>query len=184
MTTAAGIAAAGGDALALIRLMREAVAASAPREALLLRLGALAPRLRQPHRRRLVEDALDLLRGGSRIRLFTLPNADLVAVAPVGTEWLRDAESALRTLLAAEGPDAPPVARLRLPEGAATLFAALESALAPEAAAPPSRAPAGDDVRDAAGFAIEHLAAMERGLVLRFRIGDQNRSPLEWLTAA
>jgi hypothetical protein len=27
-------------------------------------------------------------------------------------------------------------------------------------------------------------AVAERVLVLRFRIGDQNRSPLEWLTAA
>ena len=143
------------------------MAAAAPREALLLRLGALAPRLRQPHRRRLVEDALDLLRGASRIRLFALPNADLVAVAPVGTERLRDAEAALRTLLAADGEGAPPVARLRLPEEAAALFAAVEAALVPDASrrAAASRGAAGPAARrDAAAFTAEDLAAMERGL--------------------
>jgi hypothetical protein len=161
-----GAIAAGGDALALIRLLREAVAAAAPREALHLRLGGLAPRLRQPHRRRLVEDALDGLRGAGRVRLFALPNADLVAVAPPGTERLRGAEAALRTLLASDGGAAPPpVARLRLPEEAAALFAAVEAALAPDpAAAPPAaRGPRGGD-DGARGFSAEDLAAMERGL--------------------
>jgi len=156
----AAATAAGGDALALIRLLREAVAAAAPREALLLRLGGLRPFLRQRHRRRLVEDALDLLRGAARVRLFSLPNADLVAVAPRGTERLREAEAALRALLAAEDAAPAPVALLRLPEEASALFAAVEAALVPSAAAaPPAADPAGGD-----GFAVEDLAAMERCL--------------------
>ena len=32
-----------------------------------------------------MEDALDLLRGAARVRLFSLPNADLVAVGAGGT---------------------------------------------------------------------------------------------------
>ena len=118
-----------GDALALIRLLREAVAAAAAREALHLRLGGLAALLRQSHRRRLVEDALGLLHEANRIRLFWLPNADLVAVAPPGAERLREAEAALRILLASGDNDASPpaVARLRLPEEAAALVAAVEA---------------------------------------------------------
>ena len=93
-----------------------------------MRLGGLAAWLRQPHRRRLVEEALDLLRGADRIRLFLLPNADLVAVAPSGAERLREAEEALRALLASgDAASPPPVARLRLPEEAAALFAAVEA---------------------------------------------------------
>jgi hypothetical protein len=161
--TGAAAIAAEGDALALIRLLREAVAAAAPREALHLRLGGPGSRLRQPHRRRLVEDALDGLRGASRARLFALPNADLVAVAPPGTERLRGAEAALRTLLASEGEAVPPVSRLRLPEEAAALFAAVEAALAPGPAAPPADDdPQGGD--GATGFSAEGLFAMERGL--------------------
>ena len=156
--------AATGDALALIRLLREAVAAAAPRDALLLRLGALGPWLRQPHRRRLVDDALDLLRGAGRIRLFALPNADFVAVGPPGLERLREAESALRTLLASDGETPPAVARLRLPEEAAAHFAAVEAALATGSAAPPPRADGSDSGGREAGFTPEDLAAMERGL--------------------
>jgi hypothetical protein len=168
--TAAAVAgaAAGSDAIALVRLLREAVAAAVPREALLLRLGNLAPQLRQPHRRRLVDDALDLLRGVSRIRLFSLPNADIVVVAPVGTERLREAEAALRTLLCSEEEKALPVARLRLPEEAASLFAAVETALVPNPVAPPpplpTRAAPVRGGQDAAAFTTETLASMERGL--------------------
>jgi hypothetical protein len=172
--TGAAAAASGDDALALIRLLREAVAAAAPREALHLRLGALAARLRQPHRRRLVEDALGGLRGAHRIRLFALPNADLVAVAPpAGAERLREAEAALRTLLAPEAEGSPPaVSRLRLPEEAAALFAAVEAALAPPAPVapqppppPPADAlPGGGSAAAPRRFTTEDLAAMERGL--------------------
>lgn len=161
MTAASFATAEKGDALALVRLLREAIAAGAPREALHLRFGELAPVLRRPHRRRMVQEALDALRGGARVRLFALPNADLVAVAPpAGAERLREAEAALRTLLAAEG--APPaVSRLRLPGEAAALFAAVEAALAP--AAPPAPPPAAT-ATPATGFTSEDLAAMERGL--------------------
>ena len=115
-----------------------------------------------------MDDALDLLRGVSRIRLFSLPNADIVAVAPVGTERLREAEAALRTLLFSEEEKALPVARLRLPEQAAALFAAVETALVPDLAmSPPRRPTEAAPVRggqDAAGFTTEALASMERGL--------------------
>jgi hypothetical protein len=170
VTAAAAAHAGGDDALALIRLLREAVAAAAQREALHLRLGGLGPRLLQPQRRRMVDEALDLLRGAARVRLFALPNADFVAVAPPGSERLREAEAALRTLLASDGGARPAVARLRLPEEAAALFAAVEAALAPS---PPAAAGAAGAVRAAPGdggggrepgFTPEDLAAMERGL--------------------
>ena len=163
--TAAAVATAAGadDALALVRLLREAAAA---RDALHLRLGGLAAWPRQPHRRRLVEEALDLLRGANRIRLFSLPNADLVAVAPPGAERLREAEAVFSTLLGSgDAASPPPVARLRLPEEAAALFAAVEASLAPKtpdatAGAPPEAPqPAGPGA-----FAAEDLAAIERGL--------------------
>lgn len=157
MGTAVG--AAMGDALALIRFLREAVAAAAPRDALHLRLGGPEPWLRQPHRRRLVEDALDLLRGANRVRLFALPNADLVAIASLGQEKLREAEAALRTLLSSGGDAPPAVVRLRLPEEAAALFTAVEAALAPEPAATPD-----SGGRREARFTPEDLAAMERAL--------------------
>ncbi|MBD0271519.1 MAG: hypothetical protein ICV73_06275 [Acetobacteraceae bacterium] len=168
MTATAGTP-AGGDAVALIRLLREAVAAAAPQEALHLRLGRFAPQLRQQHRRRLVEEALALLREANRVRMFTLPNADLVAVAPVGLERLREAEAALRTLFASEGGNQAAVAaRHRLPDEAAALFAAVEAALAPAPAATPAPPhPSGGprtDHRGAAGFGTECLSALERGL--------------------
>jgi hypothetical protein len=163
--TGAGVAAAKGDALALIRLLRDAVAAAAARDALHLRLGGLAGRLRQPHRRRLVEDALDLLRGANRVRLFSLPNADLVAVAPPGAERLREAEAVFGTLLAS-GDEAspPPVARLRLPEEAAALFAAVEASLAPAPAAQAPPPPPPPAAAGTAGFTAGDLATMERAL--------------------
>lgn len=157
--TAAPFLLAGDDALALVRLLREAVAAAVPRDALHLRLAGLAW-IRHPHRRRMVEDALEALRGTSRIRLFALPNGDVVAVASAGQERLREAESALRILLATDGDAAPAVARLRLPEQAASLFAAVEAALAP---APAAAAPAPRPRREPR-FTREDLAGMERGL--------------------
>jgi hypothetical protein len=157
--TAAPPVLAGDDALALVRLLREAVAAAVPRDALHLRLAGLAW-IRHTHRRRMVEEALEALRGASRIRLFALPNGDVVAVASPGQERLREAESALRILLASDGDAAPAVARLRLPEQAASLFAAVEAALAP---APAAAAPTSDQRRDPR-FTKEDLAGMERGL--------------------
>lgn len=167
MTPAAAVAAATtwNDALALIKLLREVVAAAASRDVLHLRLDGLGgARARQPDRRRLVDEALDLLRGAGRVRLFALPNADLVAVAPPGAEKLLEAETALRALLPAGAGVRPAISRLRLPDEAAALFAAVEAALAPPAPAAPPPPESGPGCGPAGRFAAEDLAAMERSL--------------------
>lgn len=157
-------AAAIGDAVALIRLLREAVGAAVPRDALHLRLGGLGPWLRQPHRRRLVDDALDLLRGANRIRVFALPNSDVVAVGPSGSDRLREAASVFATLLSSDGGTMPAVARLRLPDQAPSLFAAVEAALAAVATGPSPGPAIPVHGGHRSGFKLEDLAAAERGL--------------------
>lgn len=165
-TAAPSPAAKGDGALALIRLLRSAVAAAAPRDALLVRMGALRRSPGAPQQRRAAEDALDLLRGAGRVRLFTLPNADVVAVGPRGAEAVRGAEAALRALLAPGhgGPARPPVALLRLPDEAAALFAAVEAALAPPAPGARTEAGASADIGGDATFGSDELASVERVL--------------------
>jgi len=145
-----------GDAQALAALVREATAAGIARDALHLGLAALPPQLRQPHHDRLVEEALAPALSPSRGRLFTLPNGDLVAVAPPGGPHLVAAQAALTALFA--GLDVPPpLALLHLPRAAPTLLATLEAAITPQAAAT-----AGIAAVD--GLTSSELAAVERVL--------------------
>jgi hypothetical protein len=151
---------AAADALALSQVVREAVAADVPREVLLLRLSGLAGRMRHAHHRRLLREALEPALRHVRIRLFELPNGDLVAVAPAGGGHLGEAEAVLATLLApAEGEAAPHklYTILGLPCDAASLLAAVEEALRPPAAAQPASGPP-------AGFAPAELGAVEAAL--------------------
>jgi len=149
---------AAADALALAQLVREAVVAEVPRQALHLRLSRLAPRLRRGHHRRLLREALEPALRPVRSRLFELPNGDLVAVAPPDGRHLREAEAVLAILLGedtlAEG---PLHAVLGLPRDAAALLAAVEDSLGPPLTARPRPAAP-------ASFAPAALAALEGAL--------------------
>lgn len=175
-----------GNALALIGLVREAVAAGVPRQVLHLRLAHLAPRLRRGHHHRLVREALEPVLRPSRARLFDLPNGDLVVMAPPDSPHLQEVETTLLTLLALETAE-PALAVLRLPEEAAALLAAVEVALAPG-----PEAPAGAP-EEGARFTAARLGMLERALagaslaaflrhrpVCRLRPGDE-RPAVEFL---
>ena len=130
--------------------------AGAARQVLHLRLSAFGARLRQSHHRRLVREAMEPLLRPSRARVFELPNGDVVAVAPPEGRHLPAAQQALRVLFAAETRD--PVARLRLPQEAAALLAAVETSLTPAetmAEAEPASGP---------HLTAADVAAMARGL--------------------
>lgn len=148
---------AAADALALAQLVREAVAAEVPRQALHLRLSRLAPRMRRGHHRRLLREALEPALRPVRSRLFELPNGDLVAVAPPGGRHLREAEGVLAILLGEEAAETPLHAVLDLPRDAAALLAAVEDSLGPPPAPRPRPAPG-------AGFTPADLAALEGAL--------------------
>ncbi|TDH62080.1 hypothetical protein E2C06_14050 [Dankookia rubra] len=148
---------AAADALALAQMVREAVAAEVPRQALHLRLSRLAPRLRRGHHRRLLREALEPALRPVRSRLFELPNGDLVAVTPPGGRHLREAEAVLAILLGEEAAEAPLHAVLDLPRDAAALLAAVEDSLGPPPAPRPRPAPG-------AGFGPGDLAALEAAL--------------------
>jgi hypothetical protein len=148
---------AAADALALAQLVREAVAAEVPRQALHQRLSRLAPRMRRGHHRRLLREALEPALRPVRSRLFELPNGDLVAVAPPGGRHLRDAEAVLAILLGEEAAEAPLHAVLDLPRDAAALLAAVEDSLGPPPVPRPRPAPG-------SGFTPADLAALEAAL--------------------
>ncbi|MBX6745970.1 MAG: hypothetical protein IRY87_28385 [Acetobacteraceae bacterium] len=184
--TALHAAGRGGNALALIGLVREAVASGIPRQALHLRLARLAPRLRRGHHHRLVQEALEPVLRPSRARLFDLPNGDLVVVAPPDSPHLKEVEAALLTLLPLETAESA-LALLRLPEEAAALLAAVEAALVPGPEGPPG-AP-----EEGARFTAARLGMLERALggvglaaflrhrpVCRLRSGDE-RPEVEFL---
>lgn len=142
------------DALALAQLVREAVAAEVPRQALHLRLSGLAPTLRREHHRRLLREALEPALRPLRSRLFELPNGDLVAVAPPGGRHLREAEAVLAVVLGEDMLAGSGLhALLDLPRDAAALLAAVEAALGPPPAPRPDLPPA--------GFTPDDLAALE-----------------------
>ena len=114
----------GGPA-GLAALLRDAADHRRPQEALLLVLSdpaATAGRLR----RRLLAEALAPLRASRRVQLFDLPGGDVVAIAPPPAPELDVAAEALAAL----AEERETVRRLRLPEGAPSLLAALERALA------------------------------------------------------
>lgn len=126
------------DAMELAALVRESVAAEAPREVLHLRLGALGPAMIRPHHRRLLRDALLGAMAAARARIFDLPNGDLVAVMRPPASLLDAAEAALAEAL--DPAAAPAVRRLRLPEDAATLLTATAESLGLEPGGASARA--------------------------------------------
>lgn len=147
----------------LVELVRETVAANARREVLYLRLGGLSAALRGggTAARRLLREALDPVLASARVRVFDLPNGDVVAVAPPPAHQLELARNTLIQLL--DETDTPPglIQSLRLPDAAATLIAAVTEslglALAAVATSPPPGGPG--TPLDAAG-----LARAERAL--------------------
>ncbi len=161
MTTGAEAPPSGSarDAMELAALVRESVAAEAPREVLHLRLSALGPALRRPHHRRLLRDQLVGAMAVARARIFDLPNGDLVAVMRPPAALLDAAEVALAEAL--DPGEAPAVRRLRLPEDAATLLTATAESLGLEPGGAPAGALPGPALAplDSAG-----LAAAERAL--------------------
>jgi hypothetical protein len=150
----------GGPA-GLAALLRHAADHRRPQEALLLALSdpaATAGRLR----RRLLAEALAPLRASRRVRVFDLPGGDVVAIAPPPAPELDVAADALAAL--AEEREA--VRRLRLPEGAPLLLAALERALGLAAASPggAAEAPPGAPPLTEAGLALLERALAQADL--------------------
>lgn len=133
-------------------LVRESVAAEAPREVLHLRLGGAAPL--RPHHRQLIRAVLEEALGAARSRIFDLPNGDLLAVARLPAPGLAEAEAALSRAL--EG--AVALRRLRLPGDAAAVLGAVADSLGLDTPAEPAAAPGG------APLDTEELAAAERAL--------------------
>ncbi len=148
----------------LAAMVREAVAANAVRDVLLLRLGPLGTAFRRPPLQRLLREALDPLASASRTRVFELPNGDVVAIAtPPGLALETARQSLLRTLEgaaaeAAGGVVADLVTMLRLPEAAVHLLAVAAESLGLEP---------GEDAAPAAGgrrLGGADVAAAERAL--------------------
>ncbi len=111
----------------LAALVRESVAADVVRDVLHLRLSGLGPALVKPHHRRLLREALGPALSAARIRVFDLPNGDVVAVAPPPAPALEEAARALRRTLDREAEAA--LGRLRLPDAAAELLSAAAGSL-------------------------------------------------------
>lgn len=138
----------------LARLVRDAAATGAAREALCVRLSRLPPGLRKATHRRLIAAALEPIRDCGRVRAFELPNRDQVLVAAPPARDLASAREALAALLGEAVEEV--CATLRLPGESAALLAAMEDGLG----LPPPRPRRGGEVPlDADG-----LAAIERAL--------------------
>jgi hypothetical protein len=143
-----------GGLAELARLVRDAAATGAMREALCVRLSRLPPALRKATHRRLIAASLAPTRECGRVRAFDLPNRDQVLIAAPPARDLAMAREALAALLG-EAVDSV-CATLRLPGESAALLAAMEDGLG----LPPARAKGASEVPlDAAG-----LAALERAL--------------------
>jgi hypothetical protein len=143
-----------GGMAELARLVRDAAATGATREALCVRLSRLPPGLRKPTHRRLIAATLEPMRECGRVRAFDLPNRDQVLIAAPPARDLAEAREALAALL---GEAAEVVCTtLRLPGESAALLAAMEDGLG----LPPGKPRRGGETPlDAAG-----LAALERAL--------------------
>jgi hypothetical protein len=155
---AEGRRAAGALAAAdLAALVRESVAGNVAREVLHLRLSGLRGALRLPHHGRLLRDAFAPALLGARIRVFDLPNGDVVAVAPPPAPALEEAARAVKRTL--DLVDDVALARLRLPDAAAALLgtAAESLGLGPR---PSPEGPAAPPLE----LGTTELAAAERAL--------------------
>ena len=82
----------------------------------------------------MLREAFDPLRRNARVRVFDLPNGDVVAVAPPPAPLLEDTRARLMALLDEEEAAAA-IADLRLPDQAAALLEAVERALGLQAGA-------------------------------------------------
>lgn len=145
-------------ALDLAGLVREAVAAGVARDVLHLRVGTLGPELRRPHHLRQLRETLDAALDAARVRVFELPNGDVVAIARPPTTTLDSATAALQRLL--DPLPAAALRRLRLPEDAAVLLSTAAASLGLEASAVAEPPPA----KTGAPFGSAELAAAERAL--------------------
>jgi hypothetical protein len=147
-----------GGAAELAALVREASAAGARRELLCLRLSALPARLRRPHHRRLLEQALAPLRGSGRLRRFDLPNGDMVAAALPPALLLDRLRLELAGLLEEDDFGAV-LLRHALPEDAPAVLALIEESLGLGGGAAEA-APAGRPLD------VPALARLERDLAM------------------
>ena len=124
----------GEGPVELAALARETVSAEVARRALLLDIRHLPPPRRRPAQMALLREAFDPLRRSARIRVFDMPNGDVVAVAPPPAPQLDETRARLLALLdPGEAKDA--ITDLRLPDEAAALLAAVERALGLQATA-------------------------------------------------
>lgn len=124
----------GEGPVELAALARETVSAEVARRALLLDVGRLPPARRKPSHLRMLREAFDPLRRSARIRVFDLPNGDVVAVAPPPAPLLEDTRARLAALLDEEEARAA-IADLQLPDEAAALLETVERALGLQAGA-------------------------------------------------
>ncbi|MBW8269215.1 hypothetical protein [Caldovatus aquaticus] len=168
---AAGAGGGRSAAVELVALVRDAVAAGAERQVLLLRLPALLRGGGRGARHAgLLREALAPLRQHPRLRVFDLPNGDVAAVGGPRAPQLEAAHGALRAMLEdGPGPDGRPPAAVRLhrlPEEAAAVLAAIEDALGLTAAASPPGHAAGAAQAPRAPLDGAGLAAAERALAM------------------
>lgn len=168
-----GPALGAAGAAALAALVRETVAAGVERRVLIFRPDRLAPARRRPGQLALLREGLAGLRRSYRVRCFDLPRGGFAAVEAPPGHHLAEAQAALAAMLDAEE-QATAIARLRLPEEAAAVLAAIEDMLglaaAVAAAAPaPGRPPDGEAIARAerALLAADLTAFIRRRRVCR-----------------
>ena len=151
------------DAMQLDALASECAAAGIARDVLWLRRSDLPTALAEPHHLRLAGDALGPLAAADRLRLFTLPNQDLVAVWRGPAEPLVAACIAALRHMFADVPDLllDPQMLLRrftLPRDAAVVRLSIAASLPNAVAAAPLAAEAG------APLTLAALTSLERNL--------------------
>lgn len=172
-----------GGPVELAALVRDTVAAGVERQALHLRIGRIAAARRPQHRRALLE-AVQPLRRSARLRVYDLPNGDVVAVGAPPAHPIGQVHATLLGMLGAEAAEG--LALLRLPQEAATLLGAVEEALGFTAATTPApeAAPAGPPLDGAALAQAERAlgsgdlgAYLRRQVVCRLAPGDGPMEP-------
>ncbi|HEY4251440.1 MAG TPA: hypothetical protein VGM87_09570 [Roseomonas sp.] len=152
-------------AVELAAVVRDAVALGSAREVLMLRLSRLPGARRFGHHGRLLEDAWDPLRRASRVRVFDLPNGDLVAVEAAPAGHLARTRAILDEVLDGQHEDsqggyAGLLQHLRLPQEAAAVLALVERALGLTTDRRPAAAAGGPPIDAAAVTAAERVLAM------------------------
>lgn len=147
-------------AVALSTAIRDAVALGDERMVLMLRFSALPRARRFGTRAELLRESWEPLHSTARVRSFTLPGGDLVAIAlPHAADALEHHRKVLFSMLEAEEAQAA-VHMLRLPAQAAAVMAAVEDSLGMVAA---MRAMAQHEAENRYADSAA-LASAERGL--------------------